>query len=104
MSLKQTGTVQEYLDKFDELLNFADLHDDQAISFFINGLKPEISLQVRLMFPRTLIRACSMAKAKGVEETLELQKKFIVSSISSRFFTQRSGPILPSPRVGGSSA
>ncbi|KAG8377398.1 hypothetical protein BUALT_Bualt08G0028900 [Buddleja alternifolia] len=42
MSLMQTATVKEYLDKLDELLNNADLNEAYAISYFLAELKNEI--------------------------------------------------------------
>ncbi|KAG8366076.1 hypothetical protein BUALT_Bualt17G0038300 [Buddleja alternifolia] len=45
MNLKQTGSVKEYLDKFDELLNNVELFETYAISCFLAGLKSEIAIQ-----------------------------------------------------------
>ncbi|KAG8380503.1 hypothetical protein BUALT_Bualt06G0022400 [Buddleja alternifolia] len=38
VNLKQTGTIQEYLDKFDELMNCVDLSEQYAISCFLGEL------------------------------------------------------------------
>ncbi|KAG8382858.1 hypothetical protein BUALT_Bualt05G0123000 [Buddleja alternifolia] len=48
MNLKQIGSIKEYLDKFDELLNNVDLSENYAISCFLAGLKSEIAIQVAL--------------------------------------------------------
>lgn len=62
VSLKQTGNVQKYLDQFDELYNSLDLPDNHALSCFLAGLKPEISVMVRMLKPRNLQEAISLAK------------------------------------------
>ncbi|KAG8369325.1 hypothetical protein BUALT_Bualt15G0139500 [Buddleja alternifolia] len=42
-NLKQTGSIQDYLDKFDELMNCVDLSENYAISCFLGGVKSEIA-------------------------------------------------------------
>lgn len=37
--LKQTGTLQEYLEEFDNLLSKVDLSEPQALSHFLGGLR-----------------------------------------------------------------
>ncbi|KAG8380314.1 hypothetical protein BUALT_Bualt06G0002700 [Buddleja alternifolia] len=44
VNLKQVGNVQQYLDKFDEIVNCMDLVDHYALSCFLGGLKGEISV------------------------------------------------------------
>lgn len=51
VSLRQVGSVQKYLDKFDELHNSVDLPDAHALSCFLAGLKIEISVMVRMLKP-----------------------------------------------------
>lgn len=41
-NLTQLGTVQTYLDKFDQLLNKVSLFDGYIVSFFLSGLKNDI--------------------------------------------------------------
>lgn len=59
--LKQTGSVMDYHDKFDTLLNM-ELAEEYAVSCFISGLKEEIQVPVRMFQPRTLQKALSLAK------------------------------------------
>ncbi|XP_020105551.1 uncharacterized protein LOC109722075 [Ananas comosus] len=61
-NLKQTGTVMEYQDKFDTLLNRVELSEEYAVSCFLSGLKEEIQIPIRMFQPRTLQRALSLAK------------------------------------------
>ena len=61
-SLKQSGSVQEYHDLFEELLNRVDLPEDYATSCFVSGLKPEIQLTVRMFMPRNVQHARTLAK------------------------------------------
>ncbi|GJV38799.1 gypsy/ty3 retroelement polyprotein [Tanacetum coccineum] len=52
--LRQTGSVQDYIDAFDKLLCRIELHMEQTMSFFMAGLQHEIELFVRMFKPRTL--------------------------------------------------
>nr|XP_027096102.1 uncharacterized protein LOC113716000 [Coffea arabica] len=52
--LKQTGTMLEYQEQFEELLNTLDLPEDYATSYFLSGLKPEIQLTVRMFMPKNV--------------------------------------------------
>ena len=60
--LKQTGTLQDYMQAFDRLLDKAQLGEEQALSCFLMGLKHEIEMMVRMFNPKTLQDACSLAK------------------------------------------
>lgn len=62
VSLRQNGSVQKYLDKFDELHNSVDLPDAHALSCFLAGLKTEISVMVRMLKPKNLQEAIGLAK------------------------------------------
>ncbi|XP_071913952.1 uncharacterized protein [Coffea arabica] len=61
-SLKQTRTVKEYQDSFEELLNRVALPEQYAVSCFIRGLREEIQLSVRMFMPRDLQHAVGLAK------------------------------------------
>lgn len=54
VQLKQTGTVREYHDAFDSLLNRVTLDPAHALSCFIAGLDDEVQYQVRLGSSKTL--------------------------------------------------
>ena len=41
-NLKQKGTLQDYMDTFDELYPRAGIREDQALSFFLSGLIDEL--------------------------------------------------------------
>ncbi|KAH7692048.1 Retrotransposon gag domain-containing protein [Dioscorea alata] len=60
--LRQTGSVHNYLIKFEELLNKIDLSDDHILSFFMCGLKEEIKDTIRLFRPANLQEAISLAR------------------------------------------
>ncbi|XP_020080220.1 uncharacterized protein LOC109703897 [Ananas comosus] len=64
--LRQIGSVLEYQDKFDSLLNRVELSEEYAVSCFISGLKDEIQIPIRMFQPRTLQRALSLAKLQEV--------------------------------------
>nr|XP_027126014.1 uncharacterized protein LOC113742375 [Coffea arabica] len=72
-SLKQSGTVQEYHDLFEELLNRVELPEDYATSCFMSGLKPEIQLSVRMFMPKNVQHPRTLAKI--VEAKVLVQQK-----------------------------
>lgn len=73
VSLRQVGSVQKYLDKFDELHNSVDLPDAHALSCFLAGLKIEISVMVRMLKPKNLQEAIGLAKLQ--EQNLSCNPK-----------------------------
>ena len=60
--LRQTRSVREYQDAFEEFLNRVDLPESYAVSCFIRGLKEEIQLAVRMFTPRDLQHVVGLAK------------------------------------------
>ena len=60
--LKQTGTMLEYQEQFEKLLNRVDLPEDYATSCFLSGLKPEIQLIVRMFMPKNVAHVRALAK------------------------------------------
>nr|GEZ34527.1 hypothetical protein [Tanacetum cinerariifolium] len=60
--LKQTGSVQDYIDAFDKLLYRIDLFIEQSMSFFMAGLQHEIELAIRMLKPRTLAELYGLCK------------------------------------------
>ncbi|XP_049345420.1 uncharacterized protein LOC125809928 [Solanum verrucosum] len=71
--LRQVNSVQDYVDLFDELLTRVELSEDQIISCFVRGLKPEIGLPVKMLAPRSLAKAINLARIQ--EQTLVVQKQ-----------------------------
>ncbi|XP_071905722.1 uncharacterized protein [Coffea arabica] len=114
-SLKQTGSVQEYHDLFEELLNRVDLPEDYATSCFISGLKPDIQLSVRMFMPKNICHArilARMEEAKGVtQQKGKMPPRFSMSyqdhastsqghaSIPGNKWKADPRPLLPSPQV-----
>ncbi|KAK4391073.1 hypothetical protein Sango_2170600 [Sesamum angolense] len=70
MNLKQTRTIQEYMDIFDELLNFLKLTEAYAVSCFLGELREKIVLQVRMFKPKTMQEVISLARLQ--EQALRL--------------------------------
>ncbi|XP_050915075.1 uncharacterized protein LOC127130039 [Lathyrus oleraceus] len=61
--LTQTDTVNSYYLQFTALANRSDgLSSDAILDCFISGLRPEIKRDVLAQSPRTLSRACALAK------------------------------------------
>ncbi|KAG8372925.1 hypothetical protein BUALT_Bualt12G0117700 [Buddleja alternifolia] len=73
VNLKQVGTIQQYLDKFDEIVNCMDLPDHYALSCFLGGLKGEISVNVRMFRPKSLQEAISLEKLQ--EQAISITQK-----------------------------
>ncbi|XP_012839901.1 PREDICTED: uncharacterized protein LOC105960281 [Erythranthe guttata] len=73
MNLKQTGSLQGYLDRFDELMNCVDLSEPYAVSCFLGGLKPEISLHIKMFKPKNMMEVVSLAKLQ--EQTITLSPR-----------------------------
>lgn len=82
MKLRQNGTVEQYQEAFDSLLNRVELPVQHAISCFLSGLNDEIQHAVRMFKPHTLHDAYCLAK---------LQEATLVS------ITRRTKPILGKP-------
>jgi len=78
-NLKQTGTVSEYVDKFEEFMglvkrNNPSLPEDYFISSFVSGLKEHIQHHLQCHKPTTLTNAYWYAKR--LEQTQPVVKKF----------------------------
>ncbi|KAG8386656.1 hypothetical protein BUALT_Bualt03G0171300 [Buddleja alternifolia] len=68
VNLKQTGSIQDYLDRFDELMNCVDLFEPYAISCFLGGLKSEVSIHVRMFRPRSLQDAMAILSPQELDD------------------------------------
>lgn len=62
MKLRQRGTVEQYQENFDALLNRVDLPVNHAVGCFLSGLNDEIQTAVRMFKPQTLHDAYCLAK------------------------------------------
>ncbi|GJT76662.1 hypothetical protein Tco_1043387 [Tanacetum coccineum] len=72
--LKQTGSVQQYIDAYDKLLCRVKLQDKQAMSFFIAGLQSEIELAVRMFKPTSLAELYGLCKLQESQLNVGKQK------------------------------
>ncbi|XP_042027275.1 uncharacterized protein LOC121774473 [Salvia splendens] len=61
-NLRQSGSLQEYMEAFDELYPRTGIREDQALSFFLSGLVDELQMPVRMFKPKRLAEAFSLAK------------------------------------------
>ena len=52
--LTQIGTLQDYLEEFDNLCYKVDLSEEYSLSCFLSGLKEEIKIPVRILGSSTL--------------------------------------------------
>jgi hypothetical protein len=60
---RRTGTVADYMDRFQALLARAGpLLEEQCVQLFTGGLMPPLSLDVRIQNPQTLDAAMSLAR------------------------------------------
>ena len=77
VSLKKSISVDEFCEKFEDLLNLLHLFEGYALSIFVSNLQPKISKSVRLFHPKNLTYALNLAK----------QIKAIIYNPSSKPFT-----------------
>ena len=73
LELQQTGTVEEYVSKFEALQYQVAMHDlgmgdTYFVSQFIKGLKPEIRYPVQGQVPGTMEKAMMLAK---IQQTIQ---------------------------------
>jgi hypothetical protein len=82
VSLKQTGSVEEYKSQFELLANrVVGLLENLKLSCFLGGLSEEIKLPVRMFKPKSMTEAYSLAKIQ--EELMSNVKKSSRNSWSS---------------------
>jgi len=62
MELRQTGSLEAYIQDFDVLWNKADISERQAMVFFIRGLEIEIKNPVKMFDPKALRQAYNLAR------------------------------------------
>ncbi|XP_071728193.1 uncharacterized protein [Rutidosis leptorrhynchoides] len=75
--LKQTGTVEEYHDKFEYLLNKVEISEKHAVSLFLGGLRKDIELSVRMFKPKSLEDAYSLAKLQEDMTSFTVKKPIL---------------------------
>lgn len=79
--LKQTGSVKDFQANFDNVLSRLSISNENAISIFLNGLKPKISDNVRIGKPNTLPQAYHLARLH--ESSFAAKAKVLKSSAPS---------------------
>nr|DAD43229.1 TPA_asm: hypothetical protein HUJ06_001459 [Nelumbo nucifera] len=62
MSLKQSSSVVEYMEQFENILTRVELIEEYKISCFITGLEYETQMHVRMFHPTTIQHAANLAK------------------------------------------
>ncbi|GJR97175.1 retrovirus-related pol polyprotein from transposon 17.6 [Tanacetum coccineum] len=79
--LKQEGSIQQYQEAFETLLNRVELNEAYAVSLFIGGLKKEVSMPIRMFKITNLTDVYVMAKMQ--EATNAVLKPMYNSSLLS---------------------
>ncbi|OMO52671.1 Retrotransposon gag protein [Corchorus olitorius] len=85
IALKQIGSVDDYYDQFESLLNLLKLSDEDAMSFFITNLKSELHQQVNLSQPKSLAQAVNYARY--VESLMNGSAPLSMAAMSPAFKT-----------------
>lgn len=93
-SLKQAGSVQEYHDSFDAIINRLTLLKDYLLSCFLSRLDDEIQLAVRMSNPTTLLKAHCPAKLQDATMKARKTKPFAPYPKPSSLYQE---PLLPTP-------
>ncbi|XP_042059529.1 uncharacterized protein LOC121804042 [Salvia splendens] len=101
LALKQTGSFADYHDRFELLLGRVSLSESNAISHFINGLKPTVQRAVRMFMPQTLVHAYALARLQDMsvplkENVTSTNRRFTSSDIRSQ---NTSTPLFPTPTI-----
>ncbi|GJZ92195.1 reverse transcriptase, partial [Tanacetum coccineum] len=84
-NLKQDGSVQQYQESFEALLNKVELNEAYAVSLFIGGLKKEISMPIRMFKITSLIDVYAMAKMQEATNAV-LKPRYTSPLLSSPKF------------------
>lgn len=64
MQLKQTGKLSYSQDQFERISYRSDLFEIQKLDCYLGGLKVEITWEVRLFNPTTVLKATRLDKIK----------------------------------------
>ncbi|KAH0710443.1 hypothetical protein KY284_011870 [Solanum tuberosum] len=91
-NLTQTSSVKEYQAEFDRLLTYVNLSNENTISYFLGGQKPELNKSTRMQSPRTLLHAYKLARLQ--EDVFDAQAKTWGLKPMVR---PVHGPIIPTP-------
>lgn len=76
ISIKQTSTIELYKTQFEMLLNrVRGLSDSHRLSCFLDGLKEEIRIEVRMLNPHNLVATYGLARMQ--EENLTIIKEIL---------------------------
>lgn len=85
--------MKDYQTEFNRLLNEVNLSNENAISCFLGGLKPELNKSVRIQSPRKLMQAYKIARLQECIFEAHAQ------SWGLKPATKYQNPILPTPSV-----
>ncbi|XP_059283444.1 uncharacterized protein LOC132037029 [Lycium ferocissimum] len=92
-NLQQIGSVRDYQAEFDRLLTGVNLSNENAISYFLGGLKPELNKSIRIQALKSLLQAFKTARLQ--EEVFEAQ----AVSWGIKPYTKNQNPIMPNPSI-----
>ncbi|GJS21135.1 hypothetical protein Tco_0449767 [Tanacetum coccineum] len=101
--LLQMGTVAEYQDEFEKLINrVTGISESLLTSFYISGLKLMLSIELLRVRPTTLGEAISLARIieARLEAIAEKEKEQIIKKKANTILSLRSE--LASPEIKGS--
>ncbi|VFQ84344.1 unnamed protein product [Cuscuta campestris] len=98
--LEQKGSLESYVDEFEDLRSILVQHshylpDSFILDSFVGGLKPAVKLFVRAFKPTSIAEAITFARLK--EESLEVEGTKI--SKFSHYTNSAKPPILPTPQI-----
>ncbi|XP_021974525.1 uncharacterized protein LOC110869591 [Helianthus annuus] len=85
-NLQQTGSLQEYCEAFDALLNRVKLCEEYAAGLFVAGIKPEVRCLVKMFKPKTVIYAIAMAKQQELVYTTLIDNKEVKKPMLSNSY------------------
>lgn len=62
MRLRQKGSVTEFHEQFDAIVSRVELAEEHQLSCFLEGLKQDVQMMVRMFQPNSIRKAFSLAK------------------------------------------
>lgn len=104
-SIKQTGSMQEYVDKFVDLVEQLSAYTPNPdilsyVTRFVDGLRDDIRFVLLVQRPPDLDTACTLSLLQ--EEAMELHRRKEIKRMAAPLFTKPASfrgaqPILPPP-------
>ncbi|KAJ0467740.1 putative nucleotidyltransferase, Ribonuclease H [Helianthus annuus] len=92
-STVQTGSLEDYCEKFDANLLRVTICEEYAVSIFLNGLKPELGCPVRMFEPKNMKEAYKFAKKQDAANLALSNKPKFHTNYSGKYYPPNSNSV-----------